>query len=164
MMQHRQLGRSGLSVSAIGLGCNNIGGRCDFAASRAVVHAALDHGITLFDTANVYPRGARGRSEEFLGQILGERRRDIVLATKVGIAMDGGRLGGASRATIMASVEESLRRLGTDYVDLCGEPVWMARMIPLLQAPIEIAFAIPCYMALVLATIRYWEIVLDNRL
>jgi len=117
-MQHRQLGRSGLSVSAIGLGCNNIGGRSDFAASRAVVHAALDHGVTLFDTANVYPRGARGRSEEFLGQILGERRKDIVLATKVGIAMDGGRLGGASRATIMASVEESLRRLGTDWIDL----------------------------------------------
>jgi hypothetical protein len=100
------------------LGCNNIGGRSDFAASRAVVHAALDHGVTLFDTANVYPRGARGRSEEFLGQILGERRKDIVLATKVGIAMDGGRLGGASRATIMASVEESLRRLGTDWIDL----------------------------------------------
>ncbi len=118
MIQHRQLGRSGLRVSTVGLGCNNIGGRCDFAASRAVVHAALDQGITLFDTANVYPRGARGRSEEFLGQLLGDRRKDIVLATKVGIPMDEGRLGGASRATIMASVEESLRRLGTDWIDL----------------------------------------------
>lgn len=117
-MQQRQLGRSGLRVSAVGLGCNNIGGRCDFEASSAVVHAALDAGVTLFDTANVYPRGARGRSEEFLGRILGERRKDIVLATKVGIPMDGGRLGGISRATIMASVEESLTRLGTDWIDL----------------------------------------------
>lgn len=117
-MRHRQLGRSGLRVSEVGLGCNNLGGRCDFEASRAVVHAALDQGVTLFDTANVYPRGARGRSEEFLGQILGERRKDVVLATKVGIAMDEGRLSGASRATIMVSVEESLRRLGTEWIDL----------------------------------------------
>ncbi len=117
-MQERQLGRSGLRVSSVGLGCNNIGGRCDFEASSAVVHAALDAGVTLFDTANVYPRGARGRSEEFLGRILGERRKDIVLATKVGIPMDGGRLGGASRATVMASAEESLARLGTDWIDL----------------------------------------------
>jgi aryl-alcohol dehydrogenase-like predicted oxidoreductase len=117
-MEERNLGRSGLRVSAIGLGCNNIGGRCDWDASRAVVHAALDHGITLFDTANVYPRGDRGRSEEYLGQILGERRKDIVLATKVGIAMDGGQLSGLSRRTIMTSVEDSLRRLGTDWIDL----------------------------------------------
>jgi aryl-alcohol dehydrogenase-like predicted oxidoreductase len=118
MMRHRPLGRSGLTVSTVGLGCNNIGGRCDFAASQAVLHAALDQGVTLFDTANVYPRGARGRSEEYLGKILGPRRRDIVLATKVGIPMDEGRLGGASRATIMASVEDSLRRLNTDWIDL----------------------------------------------
>jgi aryl-alcohol dehydrogenase-like predicted oxidoreductase len=117
-MQHRQLGRSGLRVSAIGLGCNNFGGRSDFEATRAVVHAALDHGITLFDTANVYPRGAAGRSEEYLGRILGERRKEIVLATKVGIPMPGGRLGGASRASIMTSVEESLQRLNTDWIDL----------------------------------------------
>lgn len=117
-MEERNLGRSGLRVSAIGLGCNNIGGRCDWDASRAVVHAALDQGITLFDTANVYPRGDRGRSEEYLGKILGDRRKDIVLATKVGIAMDGGRLGGLSRRTIMTSIEDSLRRLGTDWIDL----------------------------------------------
>ena len=117
-MEERNLGRSGLRVSAIGLGCNNIGGRCDRDASRAVVHAALDQGITLFDTANVYPRGNRGRSEEYLGTILGERRKEIVLATKVGIAMDGGRLGGLSRRTIMTSVEDSLRRLGTNWIDL----------------------------------------------
>ncbi|WP_159348719.1 aldo/keto reductase [Roseomonas harenae] len=117
-MDQRNLGRSGLRVSVIGLGCNNIGGRCDFAASRAVVHAALDQGVTLFDTANVYPRGARGRSEEFLGQLLGDRRKDIVLATKFGIPMDEGRFGDTSRRTVMASIEESLRRLGTDWIDL----------------------------------------------
>lgn len=117
-MEVRNLGRSGLRVSAIGLGCNNLGGRCDFEASRAVVHTALDAGITLFDTANVYPMGARGRSEEILGTLLGPRRRDVVIATKVGIPMDGGRLGGASRRTIMAAVEESLTRLGTDWIDL----------------------------------------------
>ncbi|MCR0985577.1 aldo/keto reductase [Roseomonas populi] len=117
-MEERNLGRSGLRVSAVGLGCNNIGGRCDWEASRAVVHAALDSGITLFDTANVYPRGDRGRSEEYLGKILGDRRKEIVLATKVGIPMDGGRLGGLSRRTVMASAEESLRRLGTDWIDL----------------------------------------------
>ena len=117
-MEERNLGRSGLRVSAVGLGCNNLGGRCDWEASRAVVHAALDAGITLFDTANVYPRPARGRSEEYLGKILGERRKEVVLATKVGIPMDGGRLGGLSRRTVMASAEESLRRLGTDWIDL----------------------------------------------
>jgi aryl-alcohol dehydrogenase-like predicted oxidoreductase len=83
-----------------------------------VVHAALDQGVTLFDTANVYPRGARGRSEEFLGQLLGDRRKDIVLATKFGIPMDEGRFDDTSRRTVMASVEESLRRLGTDWIDL----------------------------------------------
>ena len=117
-MEERNLGRSGLRVSAVGLGCNNIGGRCDWDASRAVVHAALDSGITLFDTANVYPRGNRGRSEEYLGKLLGDRRKEIVLATKVGIPMDGGRLAGLSRRTVMASAEESLRRLGTDWIDL----------------------------------------------
>jgi aryl-alcohol dehydrogenase-like predicted oxidoreductase len=130
-MEVRNLGRSGLRVSAVGLGCNNIGGRCDFDASRAVVHAALDHGITLFDTANVYPRTDRGRSEDYLGRILGERRKEIVLATKVGIPMDGGRLSGLSRRTVMASVEESLRRLGTDWIDLYQ----LHRFDPL--APIE---------------------------
>lgn len=117
-MEERNIGRSGLRVSAIGLGCNNIGGRCDAEASRAVVHAALDAGITLFDTANVYPMGAPGRSEELLGQLLGPRRKDVVLATKVGVPMEGGRLGGASRRTIIAAAEESLTRLGTDWIDL----------------------------------------------
>lgn len=116
-MRLRNLGRSGLRVSEIGLGCNNFGGRIDLEASRAVVHRALDCGITLFDTADIY--GERGGSETCLGQILGDRRKDIVLATKFGMAMDDVdvKIGG-SRRYIMAAVEESLRRLRTDWIDL----------------------------------------------
>jgi aryl-alcohol dehydrogenase-like predicted oxidoreductase len=113
----RNLGRSGLRVSAIGLGCNNFGGRIDLEASRRVVHKALDCGITLFDTADVY--GERGGSETCLGRILGERRKDIVLATKFGLPMDdAGILKGGSRHYIMRAVEASLRRLATDWIDL----------------------------------------------
>lgn len=116
-MEIRNLGRSGLRVSAIGLGCNNFGGRIDLEASRKVVHAALDAGITLFDTADVY--GERGGSETALGAILGPRRKEIVLATKFGMAMsdDGSRKGG-SRRYVMQAVEDSLRRLKTDWIDL----------------------------------------------
>src|SRR5439155_17404645 len=85
-MQIRNLGRSGLQVSLVGLGCNNFGGRLDLAATRKVVHRALDLGITLFDTADIY--GERGRSEQYLGESLGDRLKDIVLATKFGMAMD----------------------------------------------------------------------------
>ena len=85
-MNLRSLGTSGLRVSLVGLGCNNFGGRIDFEASRKVVHKALDLGITLFDTADTY--GERGGSETILGQILGNRRKDIVLATKFGMPMD----------------------------------------------------------------------------
>jgi aryl-alcohol dehydrogenase-like predicted oxidoreductase len=113
----RNLGRSGLRVSVVGLGCNNFGGRIDLEASRAVVHKALDLGITLLDTADTY--GNRGGSETVLGQILGARRKDIVLATKFGMAMDdSGRLKGGSRRYIMSAVEDSLRRLKTDWIDL----------------------------------------------
>lgn len=116
-MDVRNLGRSGLRVSAIGLGCNNFGGRIGLEESRAVVHAALDHGITLFDTADVY--GDRGGSETALGEILGPRRRDIVLASKFGMPMDdAGVLKGASRRYIMDAVDASLRRLRTDWIDL----------------------------------------------
>lgn len=116
-MRLRNLGRSGLRVSEIGLGCNNFGGRIDLEASRAVVHRALDRGITLFDTADIY--GERGGSETCLGQILGDRRKDIVLATKFGMAMDDVdvKIGG-SRRYIMAAVEDSLHRLRTDWIDL----------------------------------------------
>jgi aryl-alcohol dehydrogenase-like predicted oxidoreductase len=112
----RNLGSSGLRVSLVGLGCNNFGGRIDLEASRKVVHKALDVGITLLDTADVY--GERGGSEECLGQILGDRRKDIVLATKSGLPMDDAEKKGASRRYIMSAVEASLRRLRTDWIDL----------------------------------------------
>ena len=116
-MQERNLGSSGLRVSLVGLGCNNFGGRIDLEATRKVVHKALDLGITLFDTADVY--GERGGSERFLGEVLGERRKDIVLATKFGMDMDdAGRMKGGSRAYVMKAVEDSLRRLKTDWLDL----------------------------------------------
>ena len=116
-MEQRRLGKSGLEVSLVGLGCNNFGGRADFEATRKVVHKALDLGITLFDTADIY--GNRGGSEDFLGQLLGDRRKDIVLASKFGMAMDDvGKLTGASRRYIMSEVEASLRRLRTDWIDL----------------------------------------------
>ncbi len=112
----RNLGRSGLRVSLVGLGCNNFGGRMDREASRAVIHKALDAGITLFDTADVY--GNRGGSETVMGEILGDRRKDIVLASKFGMAMDEGEKKGASRRYIMAAVDASLKRLKTDWIDL----------------------------------------------
>jgi aryl-alcohol dehydrogenase-like predicted oxidoreductase len=116
-MKQRNLGKSGLRVSVAGLGCNNFGGRIDLEASRKVVHRALDLGITLLDTADMY--GNRGGSEECLGQILGARRKDIVLATKFGMAMDDAdTLKGAARRYIMSAVEASLRRLKTDWIDL----------------------------------------------
>jgi aryl-alcohol dehydrogenase-like predicted oxidoreductase len=116
-MDYRKVGTSNLLVSAVGLGCNNFGIRCDVEQTRAVVHKALDLGITLFDTADNY--GQRGGSETLLGQVLGSRRKDIVLATKFGSAMDDeGRLKGASRRYIMSAVEASLGRLRTDWIDL----------------------------------------------
>jgi aryl-alcohol dehydrogenase-like predicted oxidoreductase len=89
-VEQRNLGRSGLIVSAVGLGCNNFGGRSDIAATRAVVHKALDLGITFFDNADTYG-GASGTgvAEEYLGRALGARRHEIVLATKFGRPMDG---------------------------------------------------------------------------
>jgi len=116
-MEMRNLGRSGLRVSVVGLGCNNFGGRIDLEDARRVVHKALDCGITLFDTADIYGDG--GGSESALGDILGDRRKDIVLATKFGGTMDEAQaLKGASRRYIMIAVEASLRRLRTDWIDL----------------------------------------------
>ncbi|WP_342629025.1 aldo/keto reductase [Nguyenibacter vanlangensis] len=120
-MEQRSLGRSGLRVSAVGLGCNNLGGRIGLEESRAVVHQALDSGITLFDVADIYGRREAhyGASEETLGALLGARRDDIVLATKFGMPMDAeGRSQGASRRYIRTAVEASLRRLRTDRIDL----------------------------------------------
>ena len=113
-MERRNLGRSGLIVSAIGLGCNNFGGRSDAAATRAVVHKALDLGITFFDTSDTY--GTAGASEEYLGRALAGERHRIVLATKFARPMAAGE--GASRRYIISAVEASLKRLGTDYIDL----------------------------------------------
>ena len=116
-MEHRNLGNSGLKVSLVGLGCNNFGGRTDLEGSRKVIHKALDLGINLFDTADVYAN--RGGSETVLGQVLGDRRKDIVLATKYGQPMDeAGRLRGGSRRYILSAVEASLKRLKTDWIDL----------------------------------------------
>lgn len=116
-MLTRNLGRSGLRVSLVGLGCNNFGGRIDLDATRKVVDAAIEHGITLFDTADIY--GNRGGSETALGEVLGARRKQIVLASKFGMEMDAeGAKKGGSRAYIMNAVEDSLRRLRTDWLDL----------------------------------------------
>ena len=115
-MEFRRLGNSGLSVSEIGLGCNNFGGRVDQSGTKRVVDAALDHGITLFDTADVY---GGSDSEVFLGKALGSKRSDVIIATKFGMAMGEGALSrGGSRRYIMNAVDASLGRLGTDYIDL----------------------------------------------
>ena len=116
-MEKRKLGSSTLEVSVVGLGGNNFGGRIDFAASERVVHRAIALGINLIDTADSY--GNKGGSEEALGRILGDKRKDIVLATKFGLPMDdAGKLKGASRRYIMQAVEASLKRLRTDWIDL----------------------------------------------
>jgi aryl-alcohol dehydrogenase-like predicted oxidoreductase len=112
IMEKRRIGS--LQVSVVGLGCNNFGWRIDAAASAAVVDAALEAGINFFDTADVY--GA-GQSEEFLGRALGRRRSQVILATKFGAKMDEQR-DGAKPAYVRQAVEDSLRRLGTDRIDL----------------------------------------------
>ena len=128
-MQSRAIGKSGLRVSEIGLGCNNFSARLDFEGSRAVVNKALDLGITLFDTADVY--GNTG-SESFLGRLLGDRRMDIVLATKFAMQIGpDARNQGASRGYIMRAAEASLARLQTDWIDL-----YQVHM-PDSQTPIE---------------------------
>ncbi len=115
-MEKRKLGNSELEVSLVGLGANNFGGRMDLEATRRVVHKALDLGVTLIDTADAYNSGG---SEDLLGQVLGERRKHVVLATKFGMVTDGSRsLAGASRGYIAQSIEGSLKRLRTDWIDL----------------------------------------------
>lgn len=132
-MQQRSLGKSDLRVSVVGLGCNNFGGnRIDLEASRKVIHKAIDLGITLIDTADVYGNGNRGESEKILGECLGDRRKDIVLATKFGLPMDeAGTLQGGSRRYILSAIEASLKRLKTDWIDL----YYIHRPDP--QTPIE---------------------------
>ncbi len=111
-METRRIGS--LAVSLVGLGCNNFGTRLDEKGSAAVVRAALESGVTLFDTADIY---GRGRSEEYLGRLLAADRDRVVIATKFGMEMGNGRKG-ASPAYIRRAVEESLRRLKTDRIDL----------------------------------------------
>src|SRR5579863_10161731 len=113
-MEARTLGNSGIKVSVVGLGCNNFGA-LDVEVSRPVVDRAIDLGVTLFDTADVY--GNRGGSETQLGEILGSRRKNIVLATKFGMPMGEGKMG-ASRAYVAEAAEASLKRLKTDVIDL----------------------------------------------
>src|SRR6185369_2202219 len=115
-MQLRNLGRSGLKVSAIGLGANTFGGTADQNATVEIVNRALDLGVSFIDTADVY---ARGRSEEYLGEALTGRRREAILATKCAGAMSDSPLErGTSRRWIIQAIEDSLRRLRTEYVDL----------------------------------------------
>jgi aryl-alcohol dehydrogenase-like predicted oxidoreductase len=111
-MPVRQIGR--LDVSLVGLGCNNFGGRSDLRQSTLVVQAALEAGINFFDTADVY---GGTKSEEFLGRALGKERPEVVVATKFGMEIDAGRKG-AAPSYVKSALEDSLRRLGTDYVDL----------------------------------------------
>lgn len=111
-MDTRQIGS--LAVSVVGLGCNNFGMGVDYAGTEAVVHAALDAGITFFDTADIY---GGTRSEEFLARALAGRRQQVVLATKFGMPLDGHRKG-AKPAYLRQALEDSLRRLATDRVDL----------------------------------------------
>lgn len=118
-MRYRPLGDSGLMVSVVGVGCNAFGARIDQAQTNAVVDAAIDAGITLFDTADTY---ATGGSETALGKSLGSRRDDIVVATKFGMDMHGANGpdwgARASRRYARRAIEASLRRLGTDHIDL----------------------------------------------
>lgn len=115
-MEYRNVGRSGLQVSVVGLGCNNFGMRIDAEAAQAVVDRAIDEGITFFDTAEMYGRGA---SEQMLGKALGARRRNVIVATKFGKPA-GGLIspGAGSRRYIVQALERSLTNLGTDYIDL----------------------------------------------
>ncbi len=115
-MRTRRLGSEGPEVSVVGLGCNNFGMRVDLERTRAVVDAALDAGITLFDTADIY--GGQGGSESFLGEVLEGRRDRVVLATKFGGDMGDGTETRGSRDYIRKAIDASLRRLRTDYVDV----------------------------------------------
>jgi aryl-alcohol dehydrogenase-like predicted oxidoreductase len=111
-MENRRIGA--LQVSIAGLGCNNFGWRIDAAGTQAVVDAAIASGINFFDTADMY---GTGQSEEYLGRALGANRKQVIVATKFGLPMDSTRKG-AKPAYVKQAVEDSLRRLGTDYIDL----------------------------------------------
>ena len=116
-MIKRPFGSTGLMVSALGLGCNNFGRRLDLERTRTVVDSAIEAGINFLDTADVY--GDRGGSETLLGAILGNRCKDVILATKFGLPMDdAGRLAGGSRRYVLSALEASLKRLKTEWIDI----------------------------------------------
>src|SRR5262245_47178648 len=123
-MEYRKLGKAGVKVSAIGIGCNQFGGKVDAGGTKAIVYRALDEGINFFNTANVYGT-PNGTSEEFLGAALEGRRQEVVLATKGRFKMgEGPNDLGASRYHVMNAVEASLRRLKTDHIDLYQIHAW----------------------------------------
>jgi aryl-alcohol dehydrogenase-like predicted oxidoreductase len=128
-VETRRLGRSAVEVSVVGLGCNQFGRKLDLGGTRAVIDAALDAGINFFDTADVY--GGSGRSEELMGEVLRGRRDRIVLGTKFGMDMTGGEQVHGSASYVREAVEGSLRRLGTDVIDV----YWYHRPDP--ATPIE---------------------------
>ena len=116
-MEYRQLGRSGLKVSTVGLGGNTFGMACDERQTAEILAAAREVGINTVDTADVY--GGRGLSEQYVGRAIAENRHDWVLMTKFAMPMgDGPNLSGSSRGYLRKAVEASLRRLGTDYIDV----------------------------------------------
>ena len=129
----RPLGRSGIDVSIVGLGCNNFGRRVDLDGTRAVVDAALEEGINFFDTADIY---GRGQSEEYLGEVLQGRRDQVVLATKFGMDMGDGRGPRGSRAYVHNAIDASLKRLRTDTIDYYWyhEPDGVTPMLATLEA------------------------------
>ena len=128
-MQFRNLGKSGLKVSSIGLGTNQFGGKVDLNATKNIIAAALDIGVNLIDTADVYQAG---RSEEYIGEALKDRRGQALIATKVYFKVgDGPNDQSASRQHILSGVDASLRRLKTDYIDLYQIHRWDA------ETPIE---------------------------
>jgi aryl-alcohol dehydrogenase-like predicted oxidoreductase len=114
-MIKRAFGSTGLAVSALGLGCNNFGGRLDLEKTKAVVDAAIETGVNFIDTADAY--GNFGGSESFLGATLGNRRKNLILATKFGLDHEG-RVKGGSRVYVTSAVEASLNRLKTDWIDV----------------------------------------------
>jgi aryl-alcohol dehydrogenase-like predicted oxidoreductase len=124
-MEYRTLGNSGLQVSVVGLGTNNFGGRMDAEAAEVVINKCLDEGVTFFDTADQY---GRGKSEEYLGRVLKHHRHDVVIATKSHAQMgEGPYMGGTSRKYLTFALEECLRRLETDYIDLYQMHRWDAK-------------------------------------
>ena len=113
-MQYRTLGNSDLKLSVLGLGCNNFGGRADVPTTKRVIDHCVDVGVNHFDTADIY--GGDGKSEDFMGQVIGDKRKKMIIATKFGLPMTAG--SGGSRKYMTTAIEASLKRLRTDYIDL----------------------------------------------